>query len=379
MNRFHPFAVLFLVAMFVVGGSPTHQALSDQTGDESGSQKEKKSSEKNQVRPNLNSRSRKSIRKAIDWLVAAQNDDGSWGGNPGKPGDPAVTSTVCVALLAQGNTLTRGPQSKAFRKGVEYLTRQVEGRSAIRLMSSGTKLMQQKLGKFIHTFMTGILFGMIDGMDTRPLGDRNVRENLHDHLEDIASVVQNLQGPNGGWEMDTYSQALTNVSAWMALRTAHSSGVAVDVSMSKVFEYITARFSDLSDTGSSDPKGFYNVAALIRILEGMGRKNHTLTKKAMGRLMKMVETGQFGSYSFKAGEVGGEEYYAGMLITQGLYHSRRTHWNRWYPFIRDRLIDLQKSDGAWQGHHCITYRTFCTAVNVITLSIPKRMLPIIQK
>jgi hypothetical protein len=34
-----------------------------------------------------------------------------------------------------------------------------------------------------------------------------------------------------------------------------------------------------------------------------------------------------------------------------------------------KIISIQKNDGSWEGHHCITSPVFCTAVALLILSI----------
>ena len=53
-----------------------------------------------------------------------------------------------------------------------------------------------------------------------------------------------------------------------------------------------------------------------------------------------------------------------------------TTWKRWWPAVRDELIDKQEADGFWRGQAGEEYGT---AMALSILQVPKRLLPIFQK
>jgi hypothetical protein len=67
-------------------------------------------------------------------------------------------------------------------------------------------------------------------------------------------------------------------------------------------------------------------------------------------------------------QAGGEEYITFYLVTECALRLRDdSNAVAWYPFIRQKLVQIQNADGSWSGHHCITSRTFCTAAALLTL------------
>jgi hypothetical protein len=46
-------------------------------------------------------------------------------------------------------------------------------------------------------------------------------------------------------------------------------------------------------------------------------------------------------------------------------------WKSWYEKMSGRLVQIQNTDGSWNGHHCITSPVFCTATCLLILSIDK--------
>jgi hypothetical protein len=76
------------------------------------------------------------VDKGIDWLIAAQHENGGWGAgthanqqlkDPHKVEvDPATTAFAASALLRAGHTPTDGKFSKNVRRATEYLCGVVE-------------------------------------------------------------------------------------------------------------------------------------------------------------------------------------------------------------------------------------------------------------
>src|SRR5262245_43036749 len=57
----------------------------------------------------------------LQFVLRAQNRDGSWGDEPGSPGDLGNTAWAAMSLLAMGHTPTRGQQAFAVRRAVDWL------------------------------------------------------------------------------------------------------------------------------------------------------------------------------------------------------------------------------------------------------------------
>ena len=52
------------------------------------------------------------------------------------------------------------------------------------------------------------------------------------------------------------------------------------------------------------------------------------------------------------------------------------HWKSWWPAIRNELLRKQTEDGYWQGQAGNEYGT---AMALIILQVPNRLLPIFQR
>jgi hypothetical protein len=60
-----------------------------------------------------------------------------------------------------------------------------------------------------------------------------------------------------------------------------------------------------------------------------------------------------------------------------MYLAGGEHWQRWWPGIREELIERQTSGGGWMDHHA--GGSYGTAMSLIILQMPKRYLPIFQR
>ena len=52
------------------------------------------------------------------------------------------------------------------------------------------------------------------------------------------------------------------------------------------------------------------------------------------------------------------------------------YWADWFPRIRDQLIASQIADGSWSSNHGDPYGT---AMSLLILQVPNRLLPIFQR
>ncbi len=67
------------------------------------------------------------------------------------------------------------------------------------------------------------------------------------------------------------------------------------------------------------------------------------------------------------GSNGGEEFLSFMNISEALLLKGGKDWEEWDAKMVKGLEKAQDKDGSWQGHHCITGKTFCTAGALLVL------------
>lgn len=316
----------------------------------------------------LTRESEASIARGLDYLIRAQNPDGSWPHDAGGPPDVGTTAMVCISLLGHGSLPGRGEHGLALRRGLRYLLSRARQNAAWAVNPDQATLLQRKLGQDIHVMFGALALSQLVGCADRGDEERDIRLSLR-HLVRFIDGSQQQDGSwDGGW-----AGILTTAFAWMALRGTHESGITLDHASSDG----AVRFlrDKISTGGGRSPSPLYDKAAILRILCGVGDGKTPAAQTASQELIQMAQSGRIGTYDYSS--AGGEEYLALYLATDALIHEEDERWTSWFPPVRDRIVSVQNADGSWTGHHCITGRVFCTAVAVLTLELPYRFLPLV--
>ncbi len=316
---------------------------------------------------------RTTAEKAVRWLVRAQNRDGSWGDNPGSPGEVGNTAIGCLALLAHGSTPTRGQHCVPLRRGFDWLARRTRNYTGGKQLDR-TTLLHRKLGDNADLYLVALLYSQSLGLNIEAWEDQRMQRELGAMAEHIAS----LQKPNGEWET-SYEPMLTTIAAWQALKQTHAAGVAIDhASPHKVVRYLREDCLEQATGVFREEKWgrqqrFVTQAGGVRVLVGEGLGGEPDVQRAIAVIDAMKFDQDVG------GATGGEEFLGALYATQALLLERDQVYQRWYDRITKALQASQNADGSWVGHHCITGRVFCTACSIMTLLTPDRQLPLVER
>jgi prenyltransferase beta subunit len=319
-------------------------------------------------------KAQRSIDRALQWLVAAQNHDGSWGDDRGSRGDISNTCIATLALLSTGDTVTRGKHAARIRRAVDYVfLRARRSGGDVDLLDQGT-LMQRKLGPSVDLYLAALLLSQVIGLDL----DGWERIEMQKVLRKMTNRISGLQRNNGAFEV-SYEPMLTTVLAWLALRQVHSAGIAIDgASPEKVLEYLKKECVDANKGVFREAKWnnqmrFVTHSGGLRVVCGMGEGDTSLAQKAMQVLLAMRFDQDVG------GRAGGEEFLGALFATQALHMEEEAPFPKWYAKITDALMACQNADGSWVGHHCITGRVFCTSCSIMTMGTPTKLIPMIER
>ena len=76
------------------------------------------------------------------------------------------------------------------------------------------------------------------------------------------------------------------------------------------------------------------------------------------------------------GNNGGEEFLSFMNISETLVLIGGKDWTDWDAKMVKGLEKAQDKDGSWQGQHCITGKTFCTAGALLVLMADRTPFPL---
>ncbi|MCC6784095.1 MAG: hypothetical protein IT457_14730 [Planctomycetes bacterium] len=312
--------------------------------------------------------------RAVRWLLKAQNADGSFGDNPGMPGEIGNTCIAVLALMSTGSTPTRGAHTRAIQRATTWLDRRARGFGiSSEHLDSGT-LLQRKLGANIDLYLLTLLGSQLLGNGVDEHDEVRLQGELVGAVERIAAAQQ----ANGEWET-SYEPMLTTICAWLALRQASDAGIRIpSASADKVVRYLKQDCFEPASGIFHDAKWgrgvrFVSQSGALRVLYGMGEGGSADVQRATQYLLQMSFDADVG------GHEGGEEFLAALFATQALHIERDGNWRAFYPRIVDALVACQNRDGSWVGHHCITGRVFCTSCSILAMLTPHRLLPMVER
>ena len=360
-----------------------------------------------------------SVRKAIDWIAAAQAPDGGWGSGSHSAQDirdphavstdPASTSLVSMSLLRNDNSLENGKYAEALKKGTEYLLRAVENCPATQLqITTLTNTQPQvKLGRNIDVILTAQFFTNILRYDIK---DEHLKKRIEKALDKCIDKIQKTQSNNGAWQDGGWAPVLQSALANNALESADDIGRSVDSNkLKRSREYQKLNFNaDTKSAVTGDAAGvlLYSLSSTARasakdaqkaeVVIAQAKKAGKLDTNAKVTEENLVVAG-LGAYesknfstAFKVNEAskvealredvmsgfgnnGGEEFLSFLMTGESMLMQGGDSWKKWYDMMSGKLVNIQNRDGSWNGHHCITSPVFCTATCLLILSIHKDM------
>jgi hypothetical protein len=319
----------------------------------------------------VTARSKRSAERGIKWLLKIQHRNGAWGCEKGSPPDICITSLAALALMSKGDTPNRGKNARAIKKALYFVLQTAERRRFGHITTGQCAATRMGMGSFLDHACATIFLSQIYGQ----VGDKQIEQRIRRVLRKAVVTIEKAQNRDGGWGGEIgRRQSLLSVTAmaWLALRSAHSSGTTIKyASCEKSVRFAKRSYKRAPQSGGR----FLALASALRILYGMGKRNIPQAKRATRQMFGMNLGTDFG------GRISEWCYLAAFLGTQALSHSRYTEnkrWKRWFRKIRRKLIRIQNADGSWTMDYCYVCRAFATALAVLTLEIPYWLLPLVD-
>ncbi len=304
---------------------------------------------------------KRSSARALEWLAAQQNADGSWGNDGKYPHSTSVTSFALIAFLSQGHLPQQGLYGPEVAKGARFLVASTRPSDGYLVGSRGGNMYAHGMS----TLALAELWGMAGGDEIRP------------PLEKAVELIVRTQSKEGGWRYDpspTGHDISVTIMQVMALRAAKNSGLHVpDATIQHALAYINSCYHKASggyvyQPGNSDP-GFARTAAGVCVLQLSGKYDAT----EIARAIEFLETKSDDKRHWWYGQ-----YYA----AHAMHQVGGKKWEDWYARSRTRLLAKQDAKGAWVGGSMGSDDgvggQYQTAIAVIILSIPLNYLPIFQ-
>ena len=314
------------------------------------------------------------MRRPLDWLIAAQNDDGSWGdGAKDAHPDVATTALAGLALVRLGHTGSRGEHQEQTRRAVAYVASAVERapQDEIAINPPGT-LPQRKLGRNIDTFVAAQFLAEVLPTLRGPLQARAERA-----LGSVVRRIERAQAKDGSYSRDGWAPLLASAFANNGLYAAQRAGVRVDKDvLAKGQAGLVDKYDDKTKSfavGDAAGVQLYSVAASVMAAAQVAQSEAPASPDLKRRAEEAEKAGsaQLSSENVLRGygSYGGEEHVSYMLTAEAKAALGGAGWAGFRKDIRARLAAIQRENGTWRGDHCITSTTFCTAASLITLAI----------
>ena len=304
---------------------------------------------------------RQSINQGLAYLASRQHDDGSFGSG-GYSRNVAVCALAGMAFMSSGSTPGRGRYGEGVQKCIDFILNHTQDSGFI--TAEGSTSHGPMYGHGFATLFLGEAYGM------------TMREDIREKLAKAANLIVNTQNKDGGWRYQPQrrdADISVTICQVMALRAARNAGLSIDHQViDHTIDYV--KRSQNADGGfmymiQGGASAFPRSAAGIVALYSAGIYEGPEFDKGLAYLMQFVpRNGRFNPES--------HYFYGHYYAVQAMWHAGGEYWIKWYPAIRDELIERQLPDGSWMDSICSEYGT---AMACIVLQMPNNYLPIFQR
>lgn len=307
------------------------------------------------------------IARGFDYLVNAQQADGSFGGGR-YDRHVGITAVACIAFMADGHLPGRGPYGKIVERGLDFI---LDNQAETGLLAADTSH-----GPMYGHGFAALFLGEIYGM-TRGGADTARAERVHEALVRAVRLIVQTQNVEGGWRYNPVpydADISVTICQIMALRSARNAGIDVPKeTIDRAVEYVRRcqnadggfRYQ-LQGGGSAWPRSAAGLASLYYA----GIYEDEALDAGLGYLERHAAPGS-------ENRSRAHYYYGQYYAAQAMYLAGGEYWANWWPAVREEMIERQLEDGSWSDRHA--GGAYGTAMTLIVLQMPKRYLPIFQK
>ncbi len=310
----------------------------------------------------LTPRTLAAIDKGLAFLAARQQDDGSFGSG-GYSRNVGVCGLAGMAFLSAGSTPGRGAYGRQIDKCIDFVLTQADDSGFIQVPGSPSH--GPMYGHGFATLFLAETYGM-----TR-------RGDLRQKLSRAVQLIVDTQNQEGGWRYQPKrheADLSVTICQVMALRAARNAGLYVSAeTITRCVDYVKRSqnadggFVYMLSTGGTS--AFPRSAAGVVALYSAGVYEGAEVEKGLEYLMNHLPRGE--EFSRET-----HYFYGHYYAVQAMWHAGGTHWQKWYPAIRESLLKRQSDDGSWTDSICVEYGTSMAA---IILQMPNNYLPIFQR
>ncbi len=299
-----------------------------------------------------------SVERGLAWLAEQQETDGSFGSLSHYGRHVGITGLAGMAFLADGNVPGRGRYAAAVEGCLDFI---IDHSSESGLLAAETSHGPMYDHGFAALFLAEV-YGM------------SPREDLHEVLRKAVRLIVTTQNDEGGWRYQPVrhdADLSVTVCEVMALRAARNAGLFVEKStIDRAIDYV--KQSQNPDGGfrymlNSGGSAFARSAAGVATLQYAG----IYRSEEIDRGLEYVAR-----FRPPTEQSVGHMFYGHYYAAQAMFLAGEEHWRSWWPAVRDDFIARQAEEGYWRGQAGTEYGT---AMALIVLQMPNRLLPIFQQ
>lgn len=309
----------------------------------------------------LTPQTEQAVERGLKFLASRQHDDGSFGSG-GYTRNVAVCSLAGMAFMSGGSTPHRGPYGVQVARALDFILTHTADSGFITV--DGSTSHGPMYGHGFAALFLAECYGMTE------------REDLRDKLARAIQLIIQTQNKDGGWRYQPVrrdADISVTICQVMALRAARNAGLDVPrETVDRTIDYVKRSqnadggFMYMIHGGASE---FPRSAAGVVALYSAGIYEGPEIDRGLRYLMDHVPQGE--RFSRQS-----HYFYGHYYAVQAMWHAGGEHWERWYPAIRDELLERQHNDGSWMDSICAEYGT---AMACIILQMPNNFLPIFQR
>lgn len=313
----------------------------------------------------------KAITRGLDYLLAAQQEDGSFKDNRGKT--TALPALAAMACMATGHVPGDAKYGKIIDRSLDYV------------LSHGTEegyFGEVGDGKMYAHAISTLLMTEVSGMVSKER-QAQIDAALPKAIKIIldAQRIKKDKNHQGGWRYTPKSgDSDTSCSGWnlMALRSARLNGAPVPGSAIKAaVDYMHKQHIPGEGCfGYQRNRQFVTTlsGAGILCLELCGKHEDPDSLAAARFLMRVYKSTE------KDGMMQQEYKYYGMYYaSQGLFQLGGENWKEFSTWMYDTFLPLQASDGSWRGKGGEDSKAYATSMIILAFAVPFRQLPVYQR
>jgi len=323
-------------------------------GDQPGGNLANRAADFQEITPEL----RQAVNEGLTYLAKQQAANGSYGDD--RYGQHVgITALAGLAFMADGNLPGRGQYGEQVQRGLDFVLNHASQSGLIAANTSHGPM-------YGHGFAT-LFLGEIYGQTRDP--------RLRDVLLKAVRLIVRTQNDEGGWRYRPVPQNAdisVTICQVMALRSARNAGLSVPKeTIERAVEYVRRcqneadggfRYMLSSGRDSAFPRSAAGVATLFYagVYEG----------EAIERGLNYIMNNHGGPRSQHY------YYYGHYYAAQATFLAGGKYWRQWFPMARKQLLQRQEDGGHWESNFGDDY---ATAMALISLQMPNRLLPIFQR